>query len=186
MTRFPRVHLMPGECKVSWEPVVFTTLLGSCVSACLHDQRLKIGGMNHFMLPDVPARDDSLGEKTRCMRYGLYAMERLINDLVHLGARRADLVCKVFGGANMTGSLSVQNIGQRNADFVLQFLRQDGIPVVAQDLNGTHSRRIQFNSATNAVRIERVPSADSQAIRLERSYLRSINQDPVAGDIVFF
>lgn len=178
--------IMPGDHLVSWAPAEITTLLGSCVAACLWDSRLKIGGMNHFMLPDTPTHADSLGDLTRPLRYGLYAMERLINDLLVMGARRGTLVAKVFGGANISGVLSTQHIGKRNADFVLDFLKKDGIPVVASDLLGSHSRRVRFNTETNAVRVQRVASADSMAIAQERRYSQTINNDPVNGDIVFF
>lgn len=186
MPKLLRTTIMPGDHMVSWEPAEIVTLLGSCVSACLWDSRLRIGGMNHFMLPDAPPKADTLGEVTKPLRYGLFAMERLINDLLMMGAKRETLVAKVFGGANISGVLLTQHIGRRNADFVLEFLQKDGIPVVASDLLGSHSRRIRFNTQTSAVRVERVAGADTIALINERSYSRTINNDPVNGDIVFF
>jgi chemotaxis protein CheD len=178
--------IMPGEYFVSWAPAEITTLLGSCVAACLWDSHRKIGGMNHFMLPDSPSNAHTLGDKTKSMRYGLYAMEVLINDLLAMGAKREHLQAKVFGGANISGVLNTQHIGRRNAEFVVEFLYKDKIKVVASDLGGPHSRRVRFNTQNSAVRVERVASANSAALRQETPYSEKINKDPVNGDIVFF
>ncbi len=178
--------IMPGDYFVSWAPAEIATLLGSCVSACVWDSHRKIGGLNHFMLPDSPSEARSLGDKTKSLRYGLYAMECLINDLLTMGAKREHLTAKVFGGANITGALHTQHVGRRNAEFVIDFLQKDRIKVVASDLGGPHSRRIRFNTQTSAVRVERVASANSAALQQEKRYSEKINKDPVNGDIVFF
>lgn len=138
------------------------------------------------MLPDSPSEARSLGDKTKSLRYGLYAMECLINDLLTMGAKREHLSAKVFGGANITGALNTQHVGRRNAEFVIDFLQKDKIKVVASDLGGPHSRRIRFNTQTSAVRVERVASANSAALQQEKRYSEKINKDPVNGDIVFF
>lgn len=178
--------IMPGDYFVSWAPAEITTLLGSCVAACLWDSHRKIGGVNHFMLPDSPLEANTLAEKTKSLRYGLYAMEVLVNDLLAMGARREHLAAKVFGGANISGVLNSQHIGRRNAEFVVDFLQKDKIKVLASDLGGPHSRRIRFSTQTSAVRVERVASANSAAVQQEKRYSEKINQDPVNGDIVFF
>ncbi|HEY1059115.1 MAG TPA: chemoreceptor glutamine deamidase CheD [Limnobacter sp.] len=181
-----RKVIMPGEHCVSWDPVEIVTLLGSCVAACIYDSQRKIGGMNHFMLPDIPSVAPALTDQTKPLRYGLYAMERVINDLLMMGAKREHLVAKVFGGANMTNTLENQHVGRRNAQFVIEFLRRDKIRVLASDLGGTNSRRIRFNTRTNAVRVERVASADQLALRQERQYRDQIQSDPVNGEVIFF
>lgn len=178
--------IMPGDYFVSWAPAEIATLLGSCVSACVWDSHRKIGGLNHFMLPDSPSEARTLADKTKSLRYGLYAMECLINDLLTMGAKREHLSAKVFGGANITGALNTQHVGRRNAEFVIEFLKKDKIRVVASDLGGPHSRRIRFNTQTSAVRVERVASANSAALQQEQRYSEKINKDPVNGDIVFF
>ena len=178
--------VMPGEYFVSWAPAEIATLLGSCVAACVWDSQRKIGGLNHFMLPASPPEVRNLGDKTKSLRYGLYAMEVLINDLLAMGAKREHLSAKVFGGANITGALNNQHIGMRNADFVMDFLLKDKIKVLAADLGGPHSRRIRFNTQTNAVRLERITSANSAVLKREIPYSEKINKDPVSGDIVFF
>lgn len=178
--------VLPGEYFVSWAPTQISTLLGSCVSACLWDSRRRIGGLNHFMLPDTPVDGRCVGDKTRSLLYGLYAMECLINDLLTMGAKREHLVAKVFGGANITGALNTQHIGRRNAEFVVNFLHKDRIKVAASDLGGPHSRRIRFNTHTSAVRVERVASANSATLNQEQRYCDKLDKDPVNGDIVFF
>ncbi len=176
--------IMPGEHAVSWTPVIIGTLLGSCVSACLWDRRLGIGGMNHFMLPDAPDAGSQTGAP---LRYGLYAMERLVNDLLIMGSRRSDMLAKVFGGGNITGHLTDHHVGQRNATFVVDFLHKDGIRLMAQDLGGRHSRRIQFNTKTGAVKMQKLPRHDQHKILVqEKIYSEKIIHDPPAGGVEFF
>ncbi|WP_295536438.1 chemotaxis protein CheD [uncultured Thioclava sp.] len=113
-----------------------TTILGSCVASCLYDESAKVGGMNHFLLPE------SNNVTVQAASFGVNAMELLINDLIKLGARRDRLKCKVFGGARMIAGLS--DVGQKNAYFVLDFLRREGIECSGQSLGGTQARRIEF------------------------------------------
>lgn len=182
-----RKTILPGDYAVSWTPAELNTLLGSCVAACLWDKKRQIGGMNHFMLPDTPKADlCNLSESTRSLRYGLYAMERLVNDLLMMGAKRANLVAKVFGGADITGALTHDNVGHRNGEFVLRFLKTDGIDVVAADLGGDHSRRIKMMTDTGKVRVYRLPRADLAAIEQENSYRKSLSVKPVEGKLVYF
>lgn len=181
-----RTVIMPGEHCVSWSPAEVVTLLGSCVAACIWDSKLKIGGMNHFMLPDPPAVQKNLTDQTKSLRYGLYAMERLINDLLVMGAKRENLIAKVFGGANMTNVLSSQNIGQRNAGFVIDFLQKDQIRIHVADLLGSHSRRIEFNTQTGLAVVNKVIAADFVIAQQEKRYRTTVNKDPVIGQIVFF
>jgi chemotaxis protein CheD len=182
-----RRTIMPGEHAVSWEPAEITTLLGSCVAACIWDSHRHIGGMNHFMLPDIPVSHQSGSpDPSRPLRYGLYAMERLINGLLLMGAKRENLVAKVFGGGNISGLLGEHNIGRRNSDFVLDFLKRDQIKIGAVDMGGIHSRRVKFYTDSGKARVFAVAVADRIAAQQERRYSESIRKDPVSGDIVFF
>lgn len=134
-----RVNVVQGEFRVSGDPdVVLTTLLGSCVAACLHDPVAEIGGMNHFLLPD----GDSGGEPGRALRYGVHAMELLINGLLRAGGRRDRLAAKLFGGANVLEGLT--DIGRQNAEFAERFLRRERIAVSSASLLGRRGRRIHF------------------------------------------
>ena len=125
-----KVHLVQGECRVSTDPsVVLATTLGSCVAACLRDPTARVGGMNHFLLPDNP--DD---EGLVSLRYGAYAMELLINGLLTKGARRERMEAKLFGGGRLSDGLP--DIGGKNADFARSFLEREGIPIVGASLGG--------------------------------------------------
>ncbi len=133
----PVTSVLQGEYRISRRPdEILTTVLGSCIAVCLCDRTMGIGGMNHFLL----AQNTTGGNDT--VRYGTYAMELLINDLLKHGAARHRLEAKVFGGARM---LSVQNdIGARNAEFARTFLRDEGIPCLSESTGGTSARRIRF------------------------------------------
>ena len=135
-----RVHVVQGEFHVSGDPaVVLSTILGSCVAACLHDPAAGIGGMNHFLLP---GGDPGREEEQSVMRYGVHAMELLVNGLLRAGARRDRLQAKLFGGARMLEGLS--DVGRQNADFAERFLREERIAVVGASLRGDRGRRVQF------------------------------------------
>ena len=130
-------HISQGEYATSdgsGRPI--STILGSCVATCLHDAEAGVGGMNHFLLPEAN------GSSAPAASFGINAMELLINDLIKKGADRRRLTAKVFGGARMIAGLS--DVGAKNAAFVLDFLKREGIPCTAQSLGGTQARRIQF------------------------------------------
>ena len=133
-----RINIVQGEFKVSNESgVVLTTLLGSCVAACIRDPIVGVGGMNHFLLPggDVGTSSDS-------ERLGVHLMELLLNGLMRQGAQRDRLEAKVFGGARMMAGLS--DIGKKNAEFAKRFLAYEGVKIVGGDVGGMQGRRIQF------------------------------------------
>lgn len=137
-----RVHVGQGEHYVTDDPtVMLSTILGSCVAMCLRDPTTRIGGMNHFLLPEGEGAGTDAGR-----RYGAYAMELLINDCLKRGARRNRLEAKLFGGGRMFDSL--RDVGRANADFAERFLRDEGIPLVGGSLRGPGGRRLQFWPAT--------------------------------------
>ena len=132
--------MVQGEFHVSGDPaVVLTTILGSCVAACLHDPAARVGGMNHFLLP---RGDSGEGESRNAVRYGVHAMELLVNGLLRAGARRERLEAKLFGGARMLEGLT--DVGRQNADFAEGFLRQERIALAGASLRGERGRRVQF------------------------------------------
>jgi chemotaxis protein CheD len=149
----PAVKLLPTEYYVGAGDMVLSTVLGSCVSACLFDLGAGVGGMNHFMLP---GRSEGLHADGVDMRYGSHAMEVLLAQLLKAGARRDRLAAKVFGGGAVIPGMTQLNIGQRNADFVLQYLREQDVPVVAQDLGGTLPRRICYFPGSGRVAVRRL------------------------------
>jgi chemotaxis protein CheD len=134
-----RIHIIQGEFHVSDDPnVVLTTLLGSCVSACLRDPYAKVGGMNHFLLPGP--EDGSSHQAAE--RYGVHLMELLVNGLLQHGAARERVEAKLFGGARTMRGLS--DVGALNASFAERFLKNEGIKLVGSSLRGDLGRRIQF------------------------------------------
>ncbi len=148
------VAVVQGEYRVSADPkAVLSTVLGSCVAVCLYDPARRIGGMNHFLLPFGP--DSSTGKP---VRYGIFAMEMLINALMKEGASKGRLQAKLFGGAQITAGL--RDIGKANADFARDFLRTEGIPSLSESLGGPNARRIAFWPASGAARVMLVPNVD--------------------------
>lgn len=152
------VKLLPGEYYVTSEDIVLTTVLGSCVSACVRDSTAGIGGMNHFMLPDDadPASRDSAA----AMRYGSYAMNALLSELFKGGAKRERLEAKVFGGGAVLANMTMLNIGDRNADFVVRYLQGEGVRIAAQDLRGKLPRRINYFPLTGRVTVRKLRKQD--------------------------
>lgn len=182
------VKIMPGEFFVAREDIAICTVLGSCVSACIWDRHAKVGGMNHFMLPG----DDSGGKSAidsvtaASGRYGVFAMEQLINELIKRGARKANMESKVFGGGAVLRQFTTLNVGERNASFVLDFLKTEGIRVVSQDLLDVHPRRLVFFPATGRALCKKLTTADKSLVTAEQQYNAKINTVPVAGDIELF
>lgn len=154
-----KVNIIQGEFVISDEPdVVLTTLLGSCVAACLRDPVTGVGGMNHFLLPGEAG---SAG-----LRYGVHAMELLMNGLLKRGARRERLEAKLFGGARLSDHLA--DIGEQNATFAERFMREEGIRLVGGSLRGEQGRRIQFWPSTGRARQALVSHADKGVFVAER------------------
>ncbi|HYG42147.1 MAG TPA: chemoreceptor glutamine deamidase CheD [Bordetella sp.] len=150
----PAVRVLPNEYYVATadEDLMISTVLGSCVAACIRDPHVGVGGMNHFMLPEGDA--DTPASAT--MRYGAYAMEVLINELLKAGASRERLEAKVFGGGAVLSAMQQLNIGERNARFVLNYLKTEGIPVLAQDLGDVHARRIGYFPRSGQVMVRKL------------------------------
>ncbi len=148
------IYVAQGEFQTSHLPnIVFSTVLGSCVSACIWDPDIGVGGMNHFLLAKSSDADEA-----RSLRYGVHAMEMLINDLLKKGARRKGLRAKLFGGANMASNLG--DIGQSNARFAKSFLETEDIPCLAESLGGTSARRVLFRPTVGQARQLIVESGD--------------------------
>jgi len=150
----PGVKLLMNEFFVTSEDMVLNTVLGSCVSACIRDPITGIGGMNHFMLPD--GSGDPSRPTSDAMRYGAYAMEVLINELIKRGARRGNLEAKVFGGGAVLKRMTTLNIGEDNAKFVRRYLALERIPIIGEDLLGEHPRKVCYMPATGKVMVRKL------------------------------
>jgi chemotaxis protein CheD len=180
-TAVKRVHIIHGVYKVISDPVVvLSTILGSCVAACLRDPIAGVGGMNHFLLPGNASSPSTGGDATR---YGVHLMELLINGLLKQGARRDRLEAKVFGGAKTIAMFS--NVGEQNAAFAMQFLRDEGIPVVGSSTGGEHGRKVEFWPISGRARQYPLTGAETQkTVALEQRPVPAVK--PVENSIEFF
>ena len=149
--------MLPGEYFVHDEDILIMTTLGSCIAACLWDRHARIGGMNHFMLPDSGGSQDG-------GRYGSYAMELLINELLKRGASRSTLEAKVFGGGQVISGMNVLNVGQRNTEFVLNYLKTEHIPVVSKDVLDVFPRKVCFFPASGKAMVKRLAPSNPEAL----------------------
>ncbi len=176
--------ILPGEYYYTCKDMLIVTVLGSCVSACIRDRVTGIGGMNHFMLPDGGDADSPVSAS---MRYGTYAMEVLINDLLKAGARRENLEAKVFGGGNVLRGFIAINVGERNAAFVRQYLRAENIRVVAEDLNDIYPRKVYFFPRTGKVLVKKLRQLNNNTlVNREQDYANRLQTAPVAGSVELF
>ena len=180
------VKVLPGEFYVGAQDELVSTVLGSCVAACIHDPVRGIGGMNHFMLPEPRGASDSWSSTVgRAARYGSDAMEQLINAVLKAGGQRADLKVKVFGGGRVLAQLS--DVGQRNIDFVRRYLAAERLPLAAEDLGGTYPRQVQFFPLSGRVRVRQLRRSDDVALVAdERGYLKRLANDPIKGEVELF
>jgi len=178
------VKVFPGEFHVSRQSdEMLLTVLGSCVSACIRDPLAGIGGMNHFMLPQH--KSGAWGSDLKSTRFGNFAMEKLINELLKAGCKRERLEIKVFGGGNVTDSANA--VGSDNSDFVLQYLTAEGLSCAAQDLGGTLPRRIQYYPSTGRVVRRLLGNNERFAVdREEDAYARRLQGQQPSGDIELF
>ena len=179
------VKLLPGQYYATASDKALVTILGSCVAACIFDQEKKIGGMNHFMLP---GNSDVYNPLSASARYGSYAMEILINEILKRGASRENLEAKVFGGGNVMSSITTSNVGQRNAKFVVDYLGFESIPIVAQDLMENCPRKVVFFPNTGRVLMKRLHNEriDREIEAVENRYSQTIGAEPVSNDIELF
>ena len=177
------VKVLPGEYYVTRRSMVLVTVLGSCVTACIRDSDSGVGGMNHFMLPEEAGGSIV----STSARYGTFAMEVLINHLQKLGVRRNRLEAKVFGGGAVMESLTSSNVGTRNAEFVLDFLKTEKIPVVAKDLLDSYPRKVYFFPQSGRVLVRKLHRVHNETLfDREKEYRSRLSTTKVDGDIELF
>lgn len=181
--RLNAAKILPGEYFVSDSGILLVTVLGSCVAACIRDTETGVGGMNHFMLPDDGGRE----AVSMSARYGTYAMEVLINHLLKMGARRNRLEAKVFGGGAVMASLSSSNVGLRNAEFVLDYLKTEKIPVVAKDLLDSYPRKVYYFPDSGRVLVKKLHRVHNETLfSRERDYQERLAGSKVEGEVELF
>jgi len=161
---------------------MITTVLGSCVSACIYDYTSGLGGMNHFMLPGGESTNDDASGSTR---YGLFAMESLVNEILKQGSQKRNLKAKLFGGGQIIENMS--DIGQKNIRFANKFLFSEGISLESHDLGLIYPRKVNFFPKTGRVLVKRLQSLHNNTIeQREKEYMQSLATKPVSGDIELF
>ena len=182
------VKILPGEYYVTRYEEAVSTVLGSCVSACVRDPARGVGGMNHFMLPEDASLgaddwlDPAVGLATR---YGSYAMESLINDLLKLGAARERLEIKLFGGGKILSVMT--DVGGRNIRFIRAYLALEGYRVAAEDLGGTSPRKVIYFPASGRARLRKLQPVENRIIsRHEQLYMESLCRQAAGGEVELF
>ena len=179
------VKIKPGEYYVTTRDMALVTVLGSCVAACVYDKILGLGGMNHFMLPDDRRNGGDILSSS--MRYGTYAMEIMINELLKGGAKRSNLEAKVFGGGNVLRGFTTTNVGQSNAAFVVDYLRKENIKVVAQDLLDIYPRKVYYFTRSCRVLVKQLRDVHNDTIiEREQEYSARLKVADMQGDVELF
>ncbi len=179
-------RLNPGEYYVTKNNEGIYTTLGSCISACIRDRVSGIGGMNHFMLPASVGEGGwkaaGLGASTR---YGNFAMEHLINEIMKNGGSRQNLEVKLFGGGRIIANMT--DVGLRNIEFARDYVATEGLRVISEDVGDVFPRMVVYFPATGKVRVKRLRSLHNNTIvEQETKYLHTIEDKPVSGEIELF
>lgn len=180
----PVARILPGEFYVTPHDEMITTVLGSCVSACIRDPSVGVGGMNHFLLP-LPDKGEVAMDPGAATRYGSFAMERLINEILKCGGKRQNLEVKVTGGGRMyEGS---HDVGRQNLEFVARFLREEGLKVVGKDIGQTFPRNVRYFPRTGKVQVRKLRPLAAQKVKAqETQYATSLRKTNIAGSIDLF
>ncbi len=177
--------IVPGEYYVTRRDMLLVTVLGSCVAACIRDKTNGIGGMNHFMLPT--STHEKAGWISASARYGAYAMEVMINQILKQGAKRENLEAKLFGGGAVIKNMNAMNVGNDNAKFALDYLRKEHIPIIAKDLLGSYPRKVYFFPSTGKVLVKKLYSLPNDTVIVrEQEYRRRLTKANIEGDIELF
>ena len=183
----PAAKILPGEFYVSVRGEMISTVLGSCISACIRDKKLGIGGMNHFMLPTKSSIDIKWGssEVNASLRYGNWAMEYLINEVLKQGGKKNNLEVKIFGGGKILSNLT--DVGKRNIDFVRAYIFREGLTIAAQDVGEIYPRKVLYFSDTGAVKLRKLRHVQNDTLQLrEKAYIERITNEPYDGGIDLF
>jgi len=175
-------QILPGELYVTKIDEMITTVLGSCISACVRDSCSGIGGMNHFMLPASKNMNITDGSAAR---YGNFAMEQLINEILKNGGQRKNLEVKLFGGGQVLAHMT--DVGKRNIDFALEYLQLEGLKLIAEDLGDRYPRKVQYNPFSGGARMKKLRAVHNRTVtEREEAYMHEIEETPATGDIELF
>ena len=179
--------ILPGEYYVTMSDELIATVLGSCVSACIRDRIFGIGGMNHFMLPKDNKSDRGMSSSSLsdAARYGNYAMEHMINDILKNGGRKENLEVKIVGGGRIIANMT--NIGRKNIEFVKEYITAEGLLLLGEDVGDIYPRKVVYHPQTGKVNVKKLRTMHNNTIvDREQQYMKELSVKPVAGDIELF
>ncbi len=175
--------ILPGQFYVTKENEAIVTVLGSCISACIRDPLSGVGGMNHFMLPaDNSGKDTKLSESAR---YGNFAMEMLINEILKNGGKKKNLEVKIFGGGKILRNMT--DVGERNIEFAITYIKTEGLNLLSSDVGSPHPRKVYYFPDSGRVRIKKLRKLHNDTvIERETDYMKDLVKKPVTSDIELF
>lgn len=178
--------ILPGEYYVTTSNEFIVTVLGSCISACIRDRVKRIGGMNHFMLPETTGDGRwAGGSANTATRYGNFAMEHMINDILKNGGKRENLEVKICGGGRILQRMT--DIGMKNIAFVRTYLSMEGLALLAEDVGDIYPRKVQYMPMNGKLRVKRLLSLHNDTIvQRESKYMHELEDTPVAGEVELF
>lgn len=180
----PTAKILPGEFYVTGHDELITTVLGSCISACVRDPIAGIGGMNHFMLP-LQNANSTTDNLSNAARYGNFAMEQMINDILRNGGNRARLEIKIFGGGKVMKGMT--DVGKRNIDFAREYIELEAINLLAEDVGGMYPRKVVYSPKSGKARIKKLYNKHNSTIETrDENYYTKISQQKVESDIELF
>ena len=178
--------ILPGELYVTKDDEMIVTVLGSCVSACIRDPIFGVGGMNHFMLP-VSKEEKHTYDDGAATRYGNFAMEKLINEILKNGGMKKNLEIKIFGGGRVLSNMTMMDIGARNIKFVKDYIITEGLKLLAEDLGDLYPRKVHYHPLSGKVRMKKLRTMHNRTILdREERYMSEIATKPASGDVELF
>lgn len=171
------IIIHPGEYYATEDDTIISTILGSCIAVALHDPKINVGGLNHFMLPG--SIEAHRGFNQDSAKYGLFAMEVLINELLKLGASKKNMVAKVFGGGHVLHASTAGSVPRSNVEFAMEFLQTEGIPIKASDVGGIQARKLFYYPTTSKVLLKRITATTTvhEVEEEETEYLKKIREE---------
>jgi len=179
----PTAKILPGEFYVTAHDEAITTILGSCISACIRDIKAGIGGMNHFMLPI--SNSASSIETANAARYGNFAMEQMINDILRNGGKRENLEIKIFGGGRVMKGLT--DVGKKNINFVKEYIELEKLNLLAEDVGGVYPRKVMYHPKTGKVKMRKLINQHNDTVETrDESYFDKITHQENTGEIELF
>jgi len=182
-TGLATAKILPGEFYVTGHNEAITTILGSCISACVRDPKAGLGGMNHFMLP--VDKGATVTQQTEAARYGNFAMEQMINDILRNGGNRDNLEVKIFGGGRVMKGMT--DVGKKNIQFVKEYIEMEGLKLLAEDVGGNYPRKVMYLPKTGKVKMKKLLNRHNDTVETrDESYFDKITHQKNEGEIELF